>query len=109
MLYTQTMKSLTAYIKEGLDEDNLIWKIETWFKKKPNEYKEFADIVNKCVADRVVSKENLENYLKNTNIKLKPFIDFLDDDIYGTDTTKDYLYLLKKVIECIIANKQVEM
>ena len=56
-----------------------------------------------------MSKDNLENYLKNTNIKLKPFIDFLDDDIYGSDTAKDYLYLLKKTIESIIANKQVEM
>ena len=103
------MRTLQEYIKEELDEDNLIWKIETWFRKKPSEYKQFTDIVNKCIADRVVSKDNLENYLKNTNIKLKPFIDFLDDDIYGSDTAKDYLYLLKKTIESIIANKQVEM
>ena len=103
------MRTLQEYIKEELDEDNLIWKIETWFRKKPSEYKQFTHIVDKCIADRVVSKENLEAYLKDTNIKLKPFIDFLDDDIYGSDTAKDYLYLLKKTIESIIANKQVEM
>ena len=103
------MKALNVYIKETLDEDNLMWKIEMWFKKKPSEYKSFTDLVNKC-KESGVTEEILQEWLDKSKLKLKQFIDFLDDDIYKDDSvTKDYLYLFKKTIENILADKSFEM
>lgn len=102
------MISLHDYILEALDQENLIWKIETYFKTKKTEYNEFVKIVDKCKNDNTVAKDNVENYLKDTHIKIKPFIDFLDDDIKGNDVNKDYLYLFTKTIECILSDKSPE-
>ena len=104
------MKDIRTYIKENLDEENLIWKIETYFKRKPEQYKAFTKIVQKCKQDMVVTKENVEAYFKDTDIKIKPFVHFLDEEINTeNDINKDYYYCLSKIIKCIIDNKSIEL
>ena len=104
------MKDIRTYIKENLDEENLIWKIETYFKRKPEQYKAFTNIVKKCKQDVTVTKEKVEEYFKDTNIKIKPFVDFLDEEInVENDINKDYYYCLKKVIETILNNKSIDI
>jgi hypothetical protein len=111
------MKDIKRYIiesiktvNEELDTDNLLWKINMWFRKKPAEYKEFIEIVKKCIENKTVTKELLEEFVNTKKFKLKQFIDFLDDDINNQDNiSKDYMYLLKKVIECLMNDKQFEI
>ena len=62
-----------------------------------------------CIKNKTVTKELLEDFINNKKFKLKQFIDFLDDDIHNTSDTKDYFYLLKKVIECLMNDKQFEI
>jgi len=102
------MKSITTYIKEDLDIDNLFWKIQVFFKRKPEEYNKFVKIVQQCQEDTTVTVDNLDTYTTKAKLDVKKLIDFLDDDI-GGQKEKDYLYLLKKVIETINNDKTIEM
>ena len=106
---TKSLTKVNHPLNEELDTDNLLWKVEMWFRNKPTEYKEFINIVKECIKNKTVTKELLEDFINNKKFKLKQFIDFLDDDIHNTNDTKDYFYLLKKVIECLMNDKQFEI
>lgn len=106
---TKSLTKVSHPLNEELDTDNLLWKVEMWFRNKPTEYKEFINIVKECIKNKTVTKELLEDFINNKKFKLKQFIDFLDDDIHNTSDTKDYFYLLKKVIECLMNDKQFEI
>ena len=106
---TKSLSKVNHPLNEELDTDNLLWKVEMWFRNKPTEYKEFINVVKECIKNKTVTKELLEDFINNKKFKLKQFIDFLDDDIHNTSDTKDYFYLLKKVIECLMNDKQFEI
>lgn len=104
------MKNITQYIKESIDEENLEWKIKVFFKKNRKEYNQFVHLVDKCKEGNAITKEFVEELVKDTDINVKQFVDFMDDDIYK-DTTiqKDYIYLFMKIVELVIGNKNIEL
>lgn len=102
------MKSLTQFIMEELDVDNLFWLLDKWFERNEVQKSEFIEIIIKSKegGDKV-NIDDLKKYLHNTQLEknLKEFINFIDNDLEPS-TTKDYLYALKQVIEVIIGKKE---
>lgn len=89
------MKHLTSYIKESIDE-NLFWKLDTWFRSKPEQHDAFIDLIKKYKDTKSINV--------TLSFDLKPFINFLLDDI-PDEVDKDYEYDLENVIKTIIGNK----
>lgn len=100
------MRNITTYLKESIDIDNLAWKLEIYFKNKPMQKKEFMKLVEKQNNNYVVTDEDIDNFIKSTNVDLKKLIDFLSEEI--DNDPKDYRYLLKKAIENCIDKKPNE-
>ena len=101
------MKHLKDYIFEELD-DNLFWMLDKWFERNEKQAQEFIEIVVKCKQEgQKVNIDNLKKYIKGTQIEanLISFINFIDNDL-EPQQNKDYLYVLKLIIEMIIGNKQ---
>ena len=101
------MKHLKDYIFEELD-DNLFWMLDKWFERNEKQAQEFIEIVIKCKQEGAkVNIDNLKKYIKGTQIEvnLESFINFVDNDL-EPQQNKDYLYVLKLIIEMIIGNKQ---
>ena len=99
------MKSLKEFVIESIDIDNLLWKLQTYFKNKPTQYKQFMKLVEKQSKNMVVTNEDIDEFLYKSKVDLKKLIDFLSEDI--TDETQDYKYLLKKAIENCITQKHI--
>lgn len=101
------MKSLTQFIVEELDIDNLFWFLDKWFERNEQQAQEFIELVVKCKQDgQKVNIDNLKTYIKGTQLELNlcEFINFVDNDIEPLQT-KNYLYSLKQIIEMVIGNK----
>ena len=59
------MKSLTQFITEELDTDNLFWLLDKWFERNEKQAQEFVEIIVKCKQDgQKVNIDNLKKYLK---------------------------------------------
>ena len=91
------MLSLKEYISEAIDVDNLIWKIETYFKTKPKQKDEFMKLVKKQNENHIITDEDIDNFIEKSGVDMKKLVDFLSEEI--DDEIKDYKYLLKKIIE----------
>ena len=101
------MKSLTQFIVEELDIDNLFWFLDKWFERNEQQAQEFIELVVKCKQDgQKVNIDNLKTYIKGTQLELNlcEFINFVDNDIEPIKD-KDYVYILKQIIEMVIGNK----
>ena len=101
------MKSLTQFITEELDTDNLFWLLDKWFERNEKQAQEFVEIIVKCEQDgQKVNIDNLKKYLKDTQLELnlQEFINFVDNDLERIKD-KDYVYILKKIIEMVMGNK----
>ena len=101
------MKSLTQFINEELDTDNLFWLLDKWFERNEKQAQEFVEIIVKCKQDgQKVNIDNLKKYLKDTQLELnlQEFINFVDNDLEPIKD-KDYVYILKQIIEMVIGNK----
>lgn len=101
------MKSLTQFITEELDTDNLFWLLDKWFERNEKQAQEFVEIIVKCKQDgQKVNIDNLKKYLKDTQLELnlQEFINFVDNDLEPIKD-KDYVYILKQIIEIVIGNK----
>ena len=101
------MKSLTQFINEELDTDNLFWLLDKWFERNEKQAQEFVKIIVKCKQDgQKVNIDNLKKYLKDTQLELnlQEFINFIDNDLEPIKD-KDYVYILKQIIEMVIGNK----
>jgi len=99
------MKSISTYIKEELESDNLLWLLDKWFERDETAQKEFINIVYNCENDHTVN--NAEKYLNQTlNLKnnLKPFINFVSDEVI-IKSDKDYIYAFKELLKLLIGNK----
>lgn len=100
------MRSLKDYIFEELD-DNLFWMLDKWFERNEKQAQEFIEIIVKCKQEGAkVNIDNLKKYIKGTQIEanLESFINFVDNDL-EPQQNKDYIYVLKLIIEMIIGNK----
>ena len=100
------MISLKDYIFEELD-DNLFWMLDKWFERNEKQAQEFIEIIVKCKQEGAkVNIDNLKKYIKGTQIEsnLHEFINFVDNDL-EPQLNKDYIYVLKLIIEMIIGNK----
>ena len=100
------MKSLQAYIKEELD-NNLFWLLDTWFTNNESQLKEFVELIAKCSQQgRSVNIDFLRKEIKDTLLEqnIKEFINFVDGTVEDTDKNKDYIYVLKQIIELVINN-----
>lgn len=100
------MISLKDYIFEELD-DNLFWMLDKWFERNEKQAQEFIEIIVKCKQEGAkVNIDNLKKYIKGTQIEsnLQEFINFVDNDL-EPQLNKDYIYVLKLIIEMIIGNK----
>lgn len=96
----------TYIICESIDSDNLFWKIDKWFDKNNIENSErqaFIDLLDICRNNNnIVTKDIVSNYALSNNIK--PFVNFITDNVSGIEVN-DYIYILMKIIQLILANK----
>jgi len=102
------MKSLTQFITEELDTDNLFWLLDKWFERNENQLQEFIEILVKCKQNGdKVNIDNLKKYIKETTFEknLEEFVNFIDNDLEPIHN-KDYIYILKQIIEIIIGKKE---
>ena len=101
------MKSLIQFITEELDTDNLFWLLDKWFERNEKQAQEGVEIIVKCKQDgEKVNIDNWKKYLKDTQLELnlQEFINFVDNDLEPIKD-KDYVYILKQMIEMVIGNK----
>lgn len=96
----------TYIICESIDSDNLFWKIDKWFDKSNignSERQAFIDLLDICRSNNnIVNKDVVSNYALSNNIK--PFVNFITDNVSGIEVN-DYIYILTKIIQLILANK----
>lgn len=99
------MKSITNYIRinEAL-EDNLFFKLDTWFSGDEDLKNKFINIVTQCRKSKP-NKETIGFMLQNIGFDVEKFVDFILDNVNKTEIIDDYLYIMQKTIDCIIANK----
>jgi len=100
------MKPLKDFVIEAIDVDNLLWKLQIYFKNKPVQYKQFMKLVDKQASKMVVTDEDIDDFIDKSKVDLKKLIDFLSEEI--TDEIQDYKYLLKKAIENCVTQKSIE-
>lgn len=99
------MKSIINYIRinEAL-EDNLFFKLDTWFSHDEDLKNKFINIVTQCRKSKP-NKETIGFMLQNIGFDVEKFVDFILDNVNKTEIIDDYLYIMQKTIDCIIANK----
>lgn len=90
-------------INEAL-EDNLFFKLDTWFSNDIDLKNKFINVVTQCRKSKP-NKETIGFMLNNIGFDVEKFIDFVMDNVNKTDIIDDYLYIMQKTIDCIIANK----
>ena len=97
---------LSESLNEELDE-NMFYLLDMWFGTRENEQRQFIDIIVKCKQDGAVQEKKLSQYIKGTFLEnqLNEFINFLENDMVPDDT-RNNLYSLKKIIECVIFDKR---
>lgn len=105
------MNSLKDHIiSEGIDEENLEYKIDIWFDKNNDVKQEFYEIVRYFNTPRKTNEifdcDFMEKFIKKTNFNLKGFVDFITDNIYYSNID-DYYYVFQKIIGLLGANKRI--
>lgn len=94
-------------VKENLN-DNIIWKLNQWFKNNEEQKNDFINLVIAC-KQLGLNEKVIEKYIKDTKLyeSLKEFVNFIIDDLELT-SDKDYIYQLKKILELTINDKSKE-
>lgn len=102
------MKHLTDYINEELD-DNIFWKIDTYFQNNPDELKSFNGMIDVCRSNKSFNVSTIEAYLNSNELlskNQKKFVDFLDNTIkQNTTINKDYNSSIYNIVKTVIGNK----
>lgn len=101
------MITLKRYILENIDSDNLLWKIETYFKNKKEQYNYFVELTKKFEEQHNISDDDINDFIEKSSINLKKFIDFISEDVENINI--DYMYELRKVIQNILDDKQLNL
>jgi hypothetical protein len=99
------MRKLSEYTKihEALD-DNLYWKLDTWFGDDTESQNNFIGIISQCRKSKP-NKETIGFMLDTIKFDVEKFVNFIMDNVDGTQEIFDYLYIMHKIIETIVANK----
>lgn len=102
------MKHLTDYINEELD-DNIFWKIDTYFQNNPDELKSFNGMIDVCRSNKSFNVSTIEAYVNSNELlskNQKKFVDFLDNTIkQDTTINKDYNSSIYNIVKTVIGNK----
>ena len=102
------MKHLTDYINEEFD-DNIFWKIDTYFQNNPDELKSFNGMIDVCRSNKSFNVSTIEAYLNSNELlskNQKKFVDFLDNTIkQDTTINKDYNSSIYNIVKTVIGNK----
>lgn len=97
------MKSLSKYILESLDDtidvDNMSIKIRTWFNGNETGLLDFNSFVTSCKEEHKVDTDKLNEFISSFN-KEKEFVDFINDDIEGIQTT-DYTDAFMNIVRML--------
>ena len=101
------MKSLKTYMIESIDSENLVWKIQTYFRGKDKQYKEFVNLTKMFSEKHILSQEDIDSFVERSGINIKKFLDFIMEDI--ENETMDYMYILQKVLQNILDDKTVTL
>ena len=107
------MKKLRDYIinaiNEDIDNENMFWKIDTYFQNNNAELKSFNGLVDVCRTNKGFNTSTIDAYVSGNEIlqkNTKKFVDFIDDTIQqDTTINKDYTSSLCNIIKTIIGNK----
>ena len=99
---------MTDYINEELD-DNIFWKIDTYFQNNPDELKSFNGMIDVCRSNKSFNVSTIEAYLNSNELlskNQKKFVDFLDNTIkQDTTINKDYNSSIYNIVKTVIGNK----
>lgn len=103
------MKRLKDFIIYEELDDNIFWKIDTYFQNNSSERQLFNGMIDVCRANKSFNQGTIEAYLRansSLNRNSKKLLDFLNDDVH-TDTTinNNYLYSMYNVVKKIVGNK----
>lgn len=95
-------------VSESIDVENLAWKINKYFENKSSQYNQFVNLVHKFEEQHSISDDDIQEFLDKSFVDLKKFIDFICEDI-DLDEQRDYMYLLRKVVQNIIGDKTITL
>ena len=97
----------TYLICESIDTENLFWKVDKWFNDNIDERDKFNELlINTRNNNNIINQDNVSAYIQVNDIK--PFVDFITDNTLGTEVF-DYVYIFKKIIQLILANKSYKL
>ena len=107
------MKRLTTFINEQIlnedIDDNIFWKIDTYFQNNDTELKAFNGLVDICRTNKGYNSKTIDAYVSGNESLLKnqkKFIDFIEDNIQqDTSLSKDYSSSLYNIVKTVIGNK----
>lgn len=102
------MKSLKDFIIQEELDDNIFWKIDTFYQNKPDELKSFNGMIDVCRANKGFNSSTIDAYISgNSNLvsKQKQFVDFIEDNIHNDDINKDYSAAMYNIVKTIVNNK----
>lgn len=107
-----THKSLSSFIYEALDNDNIFYLLNSYFRNDEQSKNDFYNIIAECVKRKAVSKNELAELIKGTFLEneLEGFINFVDNDVSlkNTDNNIDYLSELQNLIKWLITNQSLQ-
>lgn len=107
------MKSLANYlhnvshiIYEGLDIDNLYWKVKLWYESSTREKISFWKMMQDAKNDPPKTEDELNIILDRYGVSWRNFCNFAMNNVKGTE---DYnqLYMMKKIVDTLLANKSI--
>lgn len=105
------MKEITTYIKESLENNNMLWLLDKWFEMHDTEREEFMNIVFKCQKENTLNDNSIELLINGTNSlknSLEEFISFVHEDPnYKKEETthEDLIYQFKEILKQLIGYK----
>ena len=99
------MRTLSEHIRitEAID-DNLYWKLDTWFGDDTESQNNFIGIISQCRKSKP-NKETIGFMLDTIKFDVEKFVNFIMDNVDGSLEINDYPYIMQKTIDTIIANK----
>lgn len=89
-------------IKEDIDE-NLFWKLDIWFSKFPEQKHKLRNALSKY-NNVSFNKEDAEKIAKSINLDIYKFVNYIVDNRDEMQQL-DYTYILYKIFDAIIINK----
>lgn len=108
------MKSLKDFIYECQNineeiDDNIFWKIDTYFQNNENELKSFNGLVDICRANKGFNDATIDAYITGNDLLLKnkkKFVDFIEDNVQpDSSINKNYTSAFTNIIKTVIGNK----